>query len=53
MVAMPSGLETASREELLALIGVLQDQNTLLRSQVAELKADNQALRARQRTPAG
>ncbi len=46
MVAMPSGLETASREELLALIGVLQDQNTLLRSQVAELKADNQALRA-------
>lgn len=46
MVAMPSGLETASREELLALIGVLQDQNTLLRGQIAELKADNQALRA-------
>ena len=46
MVAMPSGLDTASREELLALIGVLQDQNTLLRGQVAELKADNERLRA-------
>ena len=46
MVAMPSGLETASREELLVLIGVLQDQNTLLRGQVAQLQADNETLRA-------
>src|SRR5690606_2474359 len=44
MVAMPSGLETASRGELLALIGVLQDQNTHLREQVAELEADDERL---------
>lgn len=47
MVAMPSGLETASREKLLALIGVLQDRNTLLREQVAHLQADNERLTAR------
>lgn len=54
MVAMPSGLEAASREDLLALIGVLQDHNTALRQQVtqqqteiAQLRADNERLPAR------
>lgn len=54
MVVMASGLDTASREDLLALIGVLQEQNTALRHQVIEqqaevtrFKADNERLTVR------
>ncbi|MBB5495696.1 IS66 family transposase [Nocardiopsis metallicus] len=53
MSTMPSGLETASREDLLALIGVLHEQNTALRQHLAQqteeitrLKAENEQLRA-------
>ncbi len=42
---MPS-LESASCEDLLALIALLQDQNTQLRAQVAALEEQNAALAA-------
>lgn len=53
MSTMPSGLDTASREDLLALIGVLQEQNTALRRHLAQqaeeithLRGENEQLRA-------
>ncbi|MFD5065662.1 hypothetical protein [Streptomyces sp. NPDC058394] len=44
---MLSGLESASREDLLAVIGLLQRQVAAVEAQAAELAAANERLTAR------